>query len=401
MSPAGRTTPLRTLIGRLLGGGSAEQAGYADPVLAAAGRMLELVDRLCAEGPLVLVFEDVHWADEASVALAERISRQVDQLPLLLVITARPAPAAPGSTRSALRDSAEHLLPLSPLDSTEVIALARARLSGPPGPRLSALLGAASGSPLYVCEILRSLDPEGLIALPDGSVELRGADRVPTSLANAIGHRLDVLRPEHLQVLSLAAFLGNEFAVENLRLLADPDEAEVPAVLGAAAAAGIVEVAGDRVRFIHELVRQVLLEKTPAAVRGSLHDHIARTLAGAHCPDLMIAGHLTAASDPLQTWAIQWLAQRPESALNAAATAYAELLRRALQTLTPADPCWLPLTHRLVLVSFRLGRDETVIKLGGQAVAHTADTDLAGRLRMQVMRSYSRTSAPARSGGPA
>ena len=378
--------PVRAQIARLLSGEADGELRYADPVLAAAERLLDLVEKLCADSPLVLVLEDAHWADEASLAFAERLSRVVDQFPLLLVLTCRPVPDGPPS-RDAVRARAATRLRLAPLRAADVAALARAHLDGSAGPRLSALLDTATGSPLYVREILRSLAGADLTRLADGSVELGTAEPVPGTLADAVGRRLGMLSPEHLRALRLAAFLGDAVHPDDLDLVLERD---ARGALAAATVAGVLEPAGDRLRFRHELIRQVLLAQTPPALHGSMHDHIARVLAAARRPDTVVAGHLTAAADPLLSWALDWLGQRPESALYAAPTAYADLLRRAVAAVAAPDARRPVLVRQLMLVSFWLGRDDVVIGLGAAAIAAAGDPDLAARLRIQVMRSYAR-----------
>ena len=70
-----------------------------DPVLAETERLLAEVERLCAESPVVLVTEDLQWADEASLLVWQRLARAVGQLPLLLAGTYRPEPAREQVTR--------------------------------------------------------------------------------------------------------------------------------------------------------------------------------------------------------------------------------------------------------------------------------------------------------------
>jgi AAA ATPase domain len=72
----------------------------ADPVWAAGERMLAVVDRLCADRPVVLVAEDLQWADEWSLGLWTRLARSVDQIPLLLVGTSRPLAEHAGLARA-------------------------------------------------------------------------------------------------------------------------------------------------------------------------------------------------------------------------------------------------------------------------------------------------------------
>lgn len=90
---AGSPDPVRAEIAEVIHDGAG--TGVLDPVLAASERILELVDRLCADGPLLLVAEDLHWADAASLAVLERMGRAVGQVPLLLLGTSRPVTRRP------------------------------------------------------------------------------------------------------------------------------------------------------------------------------------------------------------------------------------------------------------------------------------------------------------------
>ena len=81
-----------TLSGPGRGSALSMRMAGGDPVMAEIERLLGLVDRLCAAGPVVLAIEDLHWADEATLLLWRRLSRSTAQLPLLLVGTCRPLP---------------------------------------------------------------------------------------------------------------------------------------------------------------------------------------------------------------------------------------------------------------------------------------------------------------------
>jgi len=377
----------RMEVAGLLGARPVHGVSYADPVLAAAERMVELVERMCADLPLVLVLEDVQWADDASLSLLDRLSSETDQIPLLLVLTARRGAADPDRARETIRRGATRRIDLEPLAAVQVRALAEARFGAGPGPRLSALLDTAAGSPLYVHEIVDQLGRDDLRVLPGSRVELASDTPIPGRLAEALGRRLDSLDPGHLQAIRLAALLGNGFGVDDLTLVLARDPR--PA-LRSAAAAGIVDLADGRARFRHELIRQVLTGELSEAVRSGMHDHIARTLAAEDRPDTVVAGHLLAAGDPLAGWALRWLADRSESTLYTAPDAYAALLTRAA-SVPEAGELRAVLARHLMLVSFWQGRDDEVIALGDEAIAGAADDpDLAARLRIQVMRSLAR-----------
>jgi DNA-binding CsgD family transcriptional regulator len=379
--------PARSVVAGLLGGEPVDGVSYADPVLAAAERMLDIIERMCADRPLVLVLEDVQWADDASLSLLDRLSGEIDQIPLLLVLTARRGTPDPDGAREAIARRAAHRLGLGPLSAAQVRVLAEARFGADLGPRLAALLDTAAGSPLYVHEILDLLGREDLRTLSGGRAELASDAPIPGRLAEALGRRLDSLDPGHLQAIRLAALFGGSFAVNDLALVLarDPEPA-----LRCAAASGIVDLADGRARFRHELIRQVLTGELPEAVRSGMHDHVARILAAEARPDNVVAGHLLAAADPLAGWALRWLADRPEATLYTAPDAYAALLTRAASVPT-AEQLHAVLVQRLMLVSFWLGRDDQVIALGQEAITGAADDpDLAARLRIQVMRSLAR-----------
>jgi hypothetical protein len=114
----------RVEIARLLRG--AAGGGPFDPVLAASERMLELVDRSCADRPVVLVVEDLHWADEPSLLVWNRLARSVDQIPLLLVGTCRPVPgrATVRRLRSVVEDRPGLVIDLGPVDPPAVARIA-------------------------------------------------------------------------------------------------------------------------------------------------------------------------------------------------------------------------------------------------------------------------------------
>jgi DNA-binding CsgD family transcriptional regulator len=379
--------PARAAVSALLSGVSADGVSYFDPVRAAAERMIEIVERTCADRPLVLVLEDLHWADEDSLALLDRLSGETDQIPLLLVLTTRPVPPGGDSARQRIADRATWRLDLAPLGTADVRALAGARLAADLGPRLWTLLDSAAGSPLYLHEIIDQLDRDDLKSLPDGRAELTLEAPQPGRLAESLGRRLDGLDPDHKQAIRLAALLGDHFDAADLAsvMVGDPEPA-----LRSAAAVGLVDLADNRVRFRHELIRQALVSQLPAALRSGLHDHIARTLAAEGHPDALVAGHLLATGDPLADWALRWLAGRPDAGLYTAPGPYVDLLTRATAA-SQAPQLRAVLVRRLLLVLFWLGRDGEVVAWADEAVAEAAaDPDLAAGLRILVLRSLAR-----------
>jgi DNA-binding NarL/FixJ family response regulator len=378
--------------------GEPEQAGSLDPVMTAAERMLELVDRRCAGGPVVLAAEDLQWADEPSLLLWARLARAVDQLPLLLIGTARPLPrrAKLDQLRGLTADRGGTVIDLQPLSPAGVARLAGRIAAGHPGPRLAAALRRASGNPLYVRELTEALIRDGRVQVSAGTAELEGdVTATPASLQVAIGSRLGFLPAETRATLRLAALLGNEFDAAELADAAGQPITRLAAGLTDAIAGGILADAGQRLRFRHELIHQILVEQTPPAIRPALHAETARKLARAGRPVVSVARHLLAVPGGLDAWALDWLAAVPEQSLYPLPQASAGLLERALESDPRHSERWELLATRLARVLFWLGRDTRAAQVAASVVARTPDEILAARMRIQLLRSAVRRGQPA------
>jgi DNA-binding CsgD family transcriptional regulator len=374
--------PAKAAINRLLRG---EDTGAADPVLAAGERLLELVDRLCTAGPVVLVAEDLQFADEPSLLLWNRLARAVDQIPLLLLATDRPAPyrATVARLHDLTRERDGEVVELAPLDEDGTARVAERLLGAPPGPRLRGELARAGGNPLYVRELVDALTRDGLIA--DG--EFRGADgAVPDSLAVAIGRRL---RFPSADMLRVAALLGNDFGIDELVIATGRSVAELTFAVEEAIAAGAIQEAGSRLAFRHEVIRQVLVGQASAATIEGLHSHLARELAAAGRGVDVVAPHLLAAPRADERWVAEWLAGVPETMLYAVPQVAAELLLRITSRHGADDPLWPVLAARAAQVLYWLGRPEAG-RLAAEVAGHTDDPALAATMTILRLRAAGR-----------
>ncbi|MDT7783000.1 MAG: hypothetical protein QOF58_1419 [Pseudonocardiales bacterium] len=365
-------------IAKLLRG---ETDGAVDPVLAAGERILALVDRLCADRPVVLVAEDLQWADEPSLLVWSRLARSVGQIPLLLIGTAQPVPHRDTVVR--LRDLVGEDIELGPLSDADVRTIAGRVLDAEPGPRLSTELARAGGNPLFTRELVDALVRDGLIEITDRVAEFTGeSGAVPGSLAVAIGRRLQFPSAD---VLRVAALLGNDFDLTELAIVSGKSVVELSGVVEQAIAAGAVRESGSRLRFRHELIRQVLVEQTSEATRVALHLHLAEQLATAGRGVDVVARHLLAVPDIADGWVRRWLAEVPEAKLYAVPQVAAELLGRVLSTAD--DP---ELAARAARVAFWLGRDDEAYRRARDIARRTTDAELAARMNLLAVRSAGR-----------
>jgi DNA-binding CsgD family transcriptional regulator/tetratricopeptide (TPR) repeat protein len=383
--------PARAEIARLLRG-EASPTTTVDQVSAAGERLLELVDWICAAGPLVLVAEDLHWADEPSLLMWNKLARAVDQIPLLLVGTCRPVPhrATVERVRAATRERADAYLELRPLDHDDVVQIAGQLAAGTPGPRLSAELVRAGGNPLYVRELVEALVRDGLVEVVDAVAELRvAAGATPTSLTAAVARRLGFLTHRTVKVLRMAALLGHEFDVGYWCVVTDRPASELADAAKEAVAAGVLSEDGEWLVFRNDVIRQALVDQISPPVQACLHRQAAQLLAQAGAGVEVVARHLIAAPGSVDGWVVDWLAQSPEPMLDVVPEVSAELLTRAVDRLEPRDQRWELLATRLARVLFRLGRGEQAYELAGALVRHTTDVELSTELRILMLRSAS------------
>ncbi len=369
--------PRRAELAALLRARVGVPAG-ADPLLLVVERLLVLVEKLCADRPLVLVANHLQWADELSLLVWSRMAALTTRLPLVLVGAYRPVPSRPelNQLHRAAEAAGGLVLSLAPLPPDDVTTMVENLVGGPPGARLTALVERASGNPLYVREVVDALRYESAIAQADGTAEITAewADRAPASLAAAIDRRLGFLSPPVAVTLRVAALLGPDFSVTDLAAVLGHPASTLVGRLGEAVAAGVLVDAGPRLSFRHPLIRQALYDAVPATVRAALHRHAAQALAGVGAPAERVATHLAQAPAGGDGWATGWLVEHARVLADRAPQVATELLAQALARLSPGDGCWSELAVAQARVLFRLGRDAA--PLARQALA--TGTDPAG-----------------------
>ena len=360
-----------------------------DPVMAAVEQLVDLVDRLCADGPAVLLVEDLNWADEASLILWQRLIRSVAQLPLLLAASCRsvPAPPALGRLRGELRRSPGGvLISLGGLPADEVARLAEELVGRPPGERLAEHLASASGNPLYVRELLDAFERSGTLRedAGSGSLDVRPDDQGPAraavvSLSRVIVERLDSLTAETRQTLVTAALLGPVFSVGDLAVVSGRAPTELVGTIEEAVAAAVLESAGARLRFRHGLLRQGLYESVPLALRVALHQHAISALIAADVSAERVAELLLPVLAEADGWELGWIVEHGGDLIDRAPEIAAELLGHALDRLETGDRRRAQVQDTLLPVCFYLRRVEQAERIARDILSVGTEPERAGR----------------------
>jgi DNA-binding CsgD family transcriptional regulator len=324
--------PRRAAIGALLAG-----QGAGAPARAAGGiqyrvveEVVDLVETACAERPVLLVAEDIHWADSASLLAILSVARQLPLAALLVVVTARPSPM-PAEVVRLLDDLAAggaRTVHLQPLTSDDVAVLAGRVLGACPGPALTAMLAKAGGNPLWAVAMLRSLADEGMLVRAGDSVEATTAE-LPASLSDLVVRRLRHLPAATLELLQVAAVLGDAVSLRDVAAVARRPPAEVVGQLADAFDAQLLDEAEGRVVFRHQLVHDAIYQHMPPPARRLLHREAAVALMAAGADRLDVADHLMLGAQRGDEQAVAWLRDAARQAQARAPLVTVELIRRA------------------------------------------------------------------------
>ncbi|MGI8306412.1 BTAD domain-containing putative transcriptional regulator [Saccharopolyspora hattusasensis] len=382
--------PRRAALACALGGGPRASVP-ADCLPKAVHRLLGLVSELCAEAPLILVLDDLQWADETSLLVWQRLRQVSRQQPLLLIGACRPMSSRPGLQRLRAHAEAEsEALVLAPLSDSEVGDLVRKIVGLPVNAEVRNLVHSAGGNPLYVREIVNGLLRTGSIIFTDDKAEtdpsLRGV--VPDVVLSAIGSQLAFLSGPAADFLRWAALLGERFSPADVATALGKPASELSEVIDEACATGQLKECGEMLAFRYPVVHQAFYSRIPKAVRLALHRQLATALAQAGAPAERIAGQLIAAPEPVDSWVVDWLlANVAVLASNAPRTATA-LLRAALNRVSISGPAREELAAAFARLLFSLGR--VPANTAQYVLARTTDSLLAAEARLILAYSHYR-----------
>jgi len=343
-------------LGQLLG----VEYGEPGPMLARdelfAGWRL-FFERLAAVAPVVLLVEDVQYADAGMLDFCEHLLDWARDVPIFVLTLARPEledrRAGWGTGR---RNSTA--LTLDPLDEAAMDALLDGLVPGMPAAGKAAIAGRAEGIPLYAVETVRMLIDRDVVQPIDGDYRLLGDVgklRVPATLQSLLAARLDALDPDARRLVADAAVLGGTFPAEALAAVSDQPETQVRALLAELVRREVLGVRADPLSpqrgqygFVQTMFRQVAYDTLSRRERKGRH--------------LVVAAHLQTA-----------FADEGEEVAEVIATHLLDALAAV-----PDDPDVPELRTKTVAMLTRAG--ERAERTGAPATAATAYTTAADLL---------------------
>jgi DNA-binding NarL/FixJ family response regulator len=317
-----------------LGGGKRAGALVAQERFRCYRAVGELLGALAARRPLVLILDDVHWADVASLELLDHLLRRAPSAPVLLLLAHRkgfsPGEMLPASDR----------LELGPLTIEEADALLGDGLQSDVRARVHRESG---GNPFYLEHLARAerrggLEPGGRLEGELLEVEVEVEVEVPAPVREALVRELTELGEPTRRVLQGAAVAGDPFTPEMAAAIAEEDPTGALAALDRTIAVGLVEGTETPVlfRFRHPIVRRAVYASAGAAWRVGAHTRAAALLAHRGAGPLARAHHVERSAVRGDEDAVADLRAAGEAAAAVAPASAARFFKAALRLL-PED----------------------------------------------------------------
>lgn len=307
------------------------------------GAVVDLLGRAAGVGSLLVVLDDLHWADRSSVQLLRHVVSDPVLAGVLVIATYRQTDVSAGhplvgAIAALRRVEGVGFVDLGGLNDLELLTLLET-IAGNELPEnglvlRDALVAETDGNPFFTLEILRHLVESGLLRQDDEGRWAAPADLretgLPVSVRQVVGQRVANLGKPVERVLRQAAVIGRDFDLDLLVAVTDTDPDTLLDLLDSAVEAAVVlNVEGDRFSFAHALIEHALYQDLAPARRTRAHRRIAEALE-AHCGDDPgkrvgeLAHHWAAAVAPADAQkAVEWARRAGDHALDQLAPAEA------------------------------------------------------------------------------
>ena len=249
-----------------------------------------VLERLAAQRPLAIVFDDLHWADQSSIELLEVLLRPGEVEPALFVLAFRPHHANTSDRVLELvrrTRAADHTaLALEPLGADDVSRLVDNLFRGGEIPLATrhAILDKVAGNPFFAEEVVRSLIDDGAVEARDGKLFATARIHkavIPGTVQEVIMARLDRLEARRRRVLEVAAVIGGSFFVPVLAEVVEKNSLHdlLPELDAAGLVAPVSGAAdGQEYRFKHPLIQEVVYDTILRGRREELHRKVAEAI---------------------------------------------------------------------------------------------------------------------------
>ena len=247
----------------------------------------EMLASVAEEHPVILVVDDLHLADDVSLAVLHLVMRRARGQPIMVLLLARPGELSPSTHAGLLRESARALpfreITLSPLSSAEsrelLQSLFRSDENQPNAGSQRALLQASAGYPMVIELLVEDWRANGnqslLLSVDSMTADLNSAGTLPAVYGRILAQAERSLTPTANSILKLASILGHRLNDLTMYALADLSIAQTTSGLAELVSRRFLRDSGQGLEFVNELVRTAVYLGIPNPLRKVLHSQIA------------------------------------------------------------------------------------------------------------------------------
>jgi DNA-binding CsgD family transcriptional regulator len=337
-----------------------------------------------AETPLVIVLEDIHWADNGTL-LALRSLATSPGAPVLWVLTARTGAGgqAVQETLSVLQRANATFLRLAAMTPDAVADMVQDTVRARADASLLSLAAKAHGNPFLVSELVGGLGEEGRLNVIGGRAVAAG-DELPRRLGVGMHQRLDLLSEGASEVVRVAAVLPDRFSAGLLAAMLDRSPTSLLSALEEAVRADLLVEDGRQLRFRHDLLREATRQSLPQSLRRAMERQSASVMLGMGAAPAEVATQLARTAEPGDMEAVDALRRAAHSVGHSDANAAAGLSKRALELLSAEHHDYGSLVAETVEWLNRASRYREAEELGVVALAEATSPEVEAEIRLRL-----------------
>jgi DNA-binding CsgD family transcriptional regulator len=371
--PVGDAEALRRL------GGSADLRYWVVHDLADA------IHAAAAQTPLVIVLEDIHWADNGTLLALRSLASARPDVAVLWVLTARTGAGGPAvqETLSVLQRANATFVRLAAITPGSVADMVQDAVRAKADVSLLNLAAKAHGNPFLVSELVGGLGEENRLTINGGCAVVTG-DGLPRRLGATMHQRLDLLSGEASEVVRVAAVLPDRFSAGLLAAMLDRQPVSLLSALEEAVRANLLVEDGGQLRFRHDLLREATRQSLPQSLRRAMERQSASVMLGMGAAPAEVATQLARSAEPGDMEAVDALRQAAQSVGHSDASAAADLSKRALELLPAEHHDYGSLVADTVEWLNRASRYREAEELAVVALAEAASPEVEAEIRLRL-----------------
>ena len=353
---------------------------YEKPLWLVEG-IADLLESRAQQVPLLIVVDDLQWADRLSRFALRVLSGRLAASPVVWLMAGR------GRLREVFTDfdavghfddAVVERLELAPLTDDDVMAVAADILGRPPVGRGEDWLRMVGGNPLLAVQIAEGMALDRALG--------RSSDAVPTTLAPLLRSRLGMLGSGVRAALQLAAVWGRALEVLDAAHMLGADPATLGRALSGAAALGLVDEPTDPIEFRHDLFRELVYGDLPGPERVRLHGLCAAHLVGVGRSAVEAAPHAREAVRRGDRGAVEILRRAAHESIDSMPQTAAQLILEAFDGLPRDDPDRLELGEQCADLLTRAQRGTEAVAVIDDLLTRSVDPEQRARLQVLAAR---------------